>query len=212
MTTRLFLETSNLDFQLALHDGDGFLYRSDHNETGSDIQLHTMLGRGLEKSDRQVSDIDEIVVDVGPGGLTSTRSGIAFANGLSFAKQIPIVEANSIELMVLESYLPENDWIIGARRSNEGKYFMAFYHAGKCQRLTLGKPEDLIAQEGWQDHAITWIGPKPPRWKDEPTGLDLTFVDLLSPSLDAFEKLVALPEFSTCARCRSAAPINEKIR
>jgi len=212
MGIRLFLETSNLNFQLALHNEDTFLYRSDHDEDMPDSQLHSMLSRDWLKSGQPIKAISEIVVDVGPGGLTSTRSGIAFANGLSFAKSIPIVEVDSIELMVLETNCADPDRVIGARRSNEGKYFLGFYQGQNCQHLALGKPEDLIREQGWQQRSMTWIGPTPPQWNETPPELSLTFVDRLSPGLDAFAMFVALPGFAERPRCRAAGPINEKIR
>ena len=100
---RLFIETSNLDFQVALHDGSSFLYRSDQAEAGQPRDLSNLLEEGLNQSGKTVSDISEIIVDIGPGGLTSTRSGIAFANGLAFALNINIVAANGLELMRLQA-------------------------------------------------------------------------------------------------------------
>lgn len=209
---RLFIETSNLDFQLALHDGDEFVYRSDQSAGEQQRDLTTLLEEGVNQSGILISELVEIVVDIGPGGLTSTRSGIAFANGLAFALNIEIVEANGLELMTLQATPSDQDHVIAARRSNDGNYFLGFYQNTKCQKLALGKPEDMIAELGWNDKPLTWIGPAPKLWKNQPPEFDITFVDLLSPGLGAFALLISQPDFGQRDRTIAAGPINERIR
>lgn len=209
---RLIIETSNLDFQTALHDGAQFAYRSDQDDEANGMELSGQLKRGLAASGTQMSDIGEIIVDVGPGGLTSTRSGIAFANGLTFALKIPIVEVNSLELMVLQAGLDTHENVVSARRSNDGKSFLGFYHSGKCQHLALGVAEDLVRARNWQNDAITWVGPVPKNWDDIDGQFNITRIDLQSPGLEAFAAIIADEGFAARPRLTAAGPINETIR
>lgn len=209
---RLFIETSNLDFQLGLHDGDNFLYRSDQSGHDQPRELTSLLEEGLNQTGKPVSELIEIIVDIGPGGLTSTRSGIAFANGLAFARNIKIVEANGLELMMLQGQPSAHDRIITARRSNDGNYFLGFYHHTNCLRLALGKPEELIAELDWQDQKLIWIGPAPKSWRDAAPGYNINYVELLSPGLEAFELLLQRGDFAKRDRVVAAGPINELIR
>ena len=210
---RLIIVTSNLDFQIAIHGGDdGFLYRSDQAASEAPAELTQMLAAGLEQADKSIADIGEIVVDLGPGGLTSTRSGIAFANGLAFARDIKIVGANSLELMVLQTEPNPQHHVIAARRSNDGNYFLGFFQGGTCLRLALGNPLDLIEKLGWQDESLTWIGPHPKTWADDPPAVAVQFNELLSPGLDAFEILMVSDDFAQRPRLDAAGPMNETIR
>ena len=209
---RLFIETSNLDFQLALHDGDAMIYRSDKSDQSQPRDLTTLLEEGLNQTGRTVAELAEIIVDIGPGGLTSTRSGIAFANGLAFALDISVVEANGLQLMTLQAAPEDGNHVIAARRSNDGNYFLGFYLDNECQRLALGKPEELIAELGWQAKKLTWIGPAPKAWRDEAPAYDIEFIDLLSPGLEAFDILVSQSGFAGLPRRVAAGPINERIR
>lgn len=209
---RLIIETSNLDFQLAVHDGAQFAYRSDHDADTKGSELHTLLERGLASSEHSIEDIVEIVVDVGPGGLTSTRSGIAFANGLAFALKIPIIEANSLELMVLQAGLENADDVVAARRSNDGKSFLGFYRSGNCENLALGIAENLVRSMNWQDRSMTWIGPVPKNWDEIATEFRVKKVGLLSPGLEAFDALLKQQGFADRPRLTAAGPINETIR
>jgi tRNA threonylcarbamoyl adenosine modification protein YeaZ len=209
---RLFVETSNLDFQVALHDGSRFLYRSDEGGGSTSRELMDMVLAGLQAMGGKAADIDEIMVDTGPGGLTSTRSGISFANGLSFALDVPIVEVNSIELMVLEASLAKQHHVVGARRSNDGKFFMGFFMEGICLNLALGKPADLIHEMGWQSESLTWVGPIPKSWDSEAPIYNVQHVNLLSPSLSAFETMQTIDDFAHRGRVAAARPINEILR
>lgn len=49
-----------------------------------------------------ITDIACIGLNNGPGPFNTLRSIIATANGISFAKQIPLVECNGLELMLQE--------------------------------------------------------------------------------------------------------------
>ncbi|MEP1209325.1 MAG: tRNA (adenosine(37)-N6)-threonylcarbamoyltransferase complex dimerization subunit type 1 TsaB [Rhizobiaceae bacterium] len=209
---RLFIETSNLDFQIALHDGETFLYRSDNSGQNAPRDLTTLLEDGLNQTGRTAAELAEIIVDIGPGGLTSTRSGIAFANGLAFALNIRIVEANGLELMMLQTQRDQQEHVIAARRSNDGNYFLGFYHDAHCHRLALGKPQELIAELGWQDQRLAWIGPAPKPWAEDPPPFEVEFIDLMSPGLGAFEILLRQTGFADRPRKDAAGPINELIR
>ena len=85
-------------------------------------------------------------------------------------------------------------------------------HDAKCQKLALGKPEDLIKELNWQDKTLTWIGPYPKSWKNDPPAYDLAFVELMSPGLDAFDLLIGQSDFADRNRTQAAGPINELIR
>lgn len=209
---RLIIETSNLDFQTALHDGVQFAYRSDQDSEAKGMELATQLELGLAASGNRMSDIEEIIVDVGPGGLTSTRSGIAFANGLSFALKTPIVEVNSLELMVLQAGLEAHDNVVSARRSNDGKSFLGFFQAGQCQHMALGLAEELLRDREWQNGPISWVGPVPKNWDDIAGDFNITKVDLQSPGLAAFAVIIADEGFAARPRLTAAGPINETIR
>jgi len=190
MSVQLFVETSNLEFQLALFSEGSFLYRSDEDKNGSEGGLQAMFSQARSVTGMEQAELGEIVVDTGPGGLTSTRSGVAFSNGLSFATGVPVIEVNSLELMVLDAQVDIELPVVSARRSNDGNYFMGFFHRGKCLDLTFGKPDEVIQDTDWHASSMHWIGPYPSEWQHDRPPFDLTFVDLLSPGLDAFAALL----------------------
>ena len=57
----------------------------------------------LDNHNLTLADIACIGINTGPGPFNTLRSIIATANGISFAKQIPLVGCNGLELMLQET-------------------------------------------------------------------------------------------------------------
>lgn len=64
------------------------------------------LQRLLVRANRSIQDISLIKVNPGPGGFSATRSGVAVANALAFALNVPVAEwpSGKIKKMVLPKY------------------------------------------------------------------------------------------------------------
>jgi|SRR3989344_2139094 len=58
-------------------------------QIGSQVLLPSII-RILKKNKKSLSHIDEIEVKTGPGSFTGTRVGVAVANALGFALDIPV--------------------------------------------------------------------------------------------------------------------------
>ena len=209
---RLIIETSNLHFLIGVHTDGAYVFRSDNTSVETSPDLKNLMDFALESAGLVSSAIEEIVVDTGPGGLTSTRSGIAFANGLSFALNVPIVALNSLELMELQSQHHGADNVVVARRSNEGKFFLGFFEQSEVQKIVLGDPLQLLQEMNWQDKKFVWIGPHPKAWSADPPQIDVEFDNLLSPGLEAFELAMGLDGFANRTRVEAAVPMNELIK
>ncbi len=64
------------------------------------------------------SDIDAVVVDVGPGLFTGIRAGLATAQGIAAAAGVPIVPVNALDVLALRASTGRREiWpIVDARR------------------------------------------------------------------------------------------------
>ncbi len=62
--------------------------------------------RLMKKCKVTLQDLKQISVNPGPGGFSSTRTGVAVANALSYALGIPVIESSSgrIKEMVVPKY------------------------------------------------------------------------------------------------------------
>jgi tRNA threonylcarbamoyladenosine biosynthesis protein TsaB len=58
---------------------------------------------GLRVAGRSFRAVERIGVDCGPGNRSSTRTGVAYANGLAFGLGVDLVAPSSLEIMAAES-------------------------------------------------------------------------------------------------------------
>ena len=99
----LALETSGTHSQVALlHDGV-LLQRTEQKPSHSRILLN-LIEEVLEQAGLDMQRLDCIAVCVGPGSFTGLRIGIAVAQGLAFAAQLPIVPVSSLAALALDFY------------------------------------------------------------------------------------------------------------
>jgi tRNA threonylcarbamoyladenosine biosynthesis protein TsaB len=128
----LALETSTRRATLAIYDhGSGRVV--DHATFTTDRAHNAAIFAPLSQLVEKYRDqLDGIVVGLGPGSYGGVRVGLAVANGLSVAMELPVIGGNSLEAWETadDSYLVVGD----ARR---GSFFVAVVRDRKLQ----GEPE-----------------------------------------------------------------------
>ena len=101
---KLIVQTSSAAFGLGLMDDRGTLLKQVRGEGRTPLSrdlgalFHSLLkdaggARGL-------AAFKAILVDLGPGGLSSTRAGVSFANGLAFGAAIPLFGVSALDLLM----------------------------------------------------------------------------------------------------------------
>ena len=66
-------------------------------------KLLPMYRQLLQRSGRQQEEISAVAVASGPGSFTGLRIGFSFAQGLSFALSVPLVQVSSLEALALSN-------------------------------------------------------------------------------------------------------------
>lgn len=106
----------------------------------------------LRQAGVTAADLTGVAVALGPGLYTGMRVGIAAAQGLAHARQLPVVGLNSLDLLAFPFRLVRRDRrvaaVIDARR---GELFWALYRpAGdgmvRTSDLSVGTPDKLVAE------------------------------------------------------------------
>ncbi|MBU2868913.1 hypothetical protein [Pacificibacter marinus] len=107
MTDLTFLlQTSNGVPVLGLARGDEIVFDSATDESLIGSRNYRMvLETGLDRLSATLGDIKQIFVDIGPGGLGVTRTGVAFANALGFSLGLPTTGLPAFELLGAEMAL-----------------------------------------------------------------------------------------------------------
>ncbi|SNR70140.1 tRNA (adenosine(37)-N6)-threonylcarbamoyltransferase complex dimerization subunit type 1 TsaB [Puniceibacterium sediminis] len=187
---RLIIQTSSAAFGLGLLSEDGALLHeinaSDRNTQSRN--LGDLFERLMAAAGCELADIGEICVDLGPGGLSSTRAGVSFANALAFGSATGLSGVSALELLMLEARKTCDLPICSMRPAQGGLVFWAFFRQGQLEQSGCDQPQDalgpLIAGHG----EIAVVGPLA-RLRLDPQLVDgLQLLDIDPPALDNFAR------------------------
>lgn len=92
--------------------------------------------------------LDRLIVDVGPGGTSSVRTGVAFANALSYGLKVPVSAVSSLEALCFQAAdgpaeLPR---MLGVANSLGNTLYFGFYGEEKFELAhgTYAEVEDVL--------------------------------------------------------------------
>lgn len=129
-------ENRNLLFDCRLNK------KNTHNE-----KLVGIIQQAVADVEWELSDLDGIVVSIGPGSFTGLRIGLSTAKGLSFSLGIPIVGVNTLDAFAQAgSFWPGEIYAVIKARENE-LYMAAYQFENKLNRLS---DYEIVTMEGFE--------------------------------------------------------------
>jgi tRNA threonylcarbamoyladenosine biosynthesis protein TsaB len=143
MSLLLAIETSGARYGLALGAEGRVLFECAEGAE-NERDLAAMLRGGLETVGADVSKIGAVAVDIGPGSLGSLRDGVAFANGLAYARALPVIAFQSFELIGAVAHRATGLPVLCVRRANEGLVYAGFYDGARVVRMRHGARDDVV--------------------------------------------------------------------
>ena len=90
-----------------------------------------------------VSDVDEVVVGMGPGPFTGLRVGIAFAQSFALARQIPVRGVCSLDAIAAQ--IKENDFIITVDARRKEVYWARYTNGVRVSEPAVNFPADVTS-------------------------------------------------------------------
>lgn len=145
----LAIETAVEAVGVALGDAAGVrasaMLASDRRHAES---LAPMISFVLAQAGLTVRDVDHIAVDVGPGLFTGMRVGMATAQTMAWALDVPLVPVSSLDALV-HAVGPTEDPIAVALDARRGEVYWALYRAssGSGEPSRLRGPEVLAPED-----------------------------------------------------------------
>ena len=88
-----------------------------------------------------VSDVDEVVVGMGPGPFTGLRVGIAFAQSFALAREIPVRGVCSLDAIATQ--IQEDDFIITVDARRKEVYWARFTNGVRVTDPAVNFPADV---------------------------------------------------------------------
>lgn len=98
----LALDTAGVDCAAAVYDSGSDSVMGEVTETigrGHAEHLMHVVDEALAKAGTALSDVERIVVTIGPGSFTGIRIGVAAARGFALSLDIPAVGVTTLEVM-----------------------------------------------------------------------------------------------------------------
>jgi len=113
----------------------------------------------LAANDLRLSDVSELFVDLGPGGLSSTRAGVSFANALSFGLGAKLCGVSALDVQFLDVKSPLARPTLSMRPALGQKVFWAFYDQNVLAGKGCGLFDELVADLLGRFNHLLVIGP-----------------------------------------------------
>jgi tRNA threonylcarbamoyl adenosine modification protein YeaZ len=88
-----------------------------------------------------VSDVDEVVVGMGPGPFTGLRVGIAFAQSFALARQIPVRGVCSLDAIATQ--IQEADFIVTVDARRKEIYWAWYTNGVRVSEPAVNFPADV---------------------------------------------------------------------
>lgn len=128
------------------------------------------------QSQVDLSDVNLVAVDVGPGLFTGLRVGIATAKAIAYGLRVPMIGVSSLDLLAYPVRYTQR-LIVAAIDARRGEIFHAFYRQvpGGVQRVSepaVGTAEDLASELMAMSVEVLLVGDGARRYRDVFEGLD----------------------------------------
>ena len=133
----LALDTALEACSAAVTDGERVLAaRSEMMARGHQERLGTLVRKVMAEAGVAFSTLDRVGVSVGPGSFTGLRVGLAFAKGLGFALDRPVVGVGTLEALAASANGKRVAAVVDAKR---GQFWVQVFEGGR----PLTNPEAL---------------------------------------------------------------------
>ena len=161
----LGIETSVEHVGVALGDYRGIrahaMLASDRRHAES---LMLMIQFVMQQAEVEMSDLSAVAVDVGPGLFTGMRVGIAAAQSIAWALELPMIPVCSLDVVAMNADLSESV-VAASLDARRGEVYWALYRmrtiGAEPQRITepvVTSPEDLAIHLADRGEEIVCVG------------------------------------------------------
>lgn len=103
----------------------------------------------MEEADIELSQLEKLIVGVGPGGFTGIRVGVGVAQGIAFATDIPVVAVSSLQCIAHHAAKEfGHAKILVQQDARMGEVYWGAYDNGEVVIADqISKPEELMAAD-----------------------------------------------------------------
>ncbi len=147
MSSILFIDTSASPYDVIITRAEQVVFNSRDHQTMSEVRdLPIIVNYAFRQIDITPADLTLIAVNVGPGGLSSIRSGVSFANALSFSLKIPVAPFSSFEMMGHELTAETDLPVLGTTRGAGKNVYACLFTADQPTVMCYGIFAEVVQE------------------------------------------------------------------
>ena len=137
MSRVLAIDTSTSRTSVAVIDGDTVVFSGyKDGATAHGPSLPALVQEALS-----ISEVDEVVVGMGPGPFTGLRVGIAFAQSFALAREIPVRGVCSLDAIAAQ--VNESDFIVSVDARRKEVYWARYTNGKRVSEPAVNFPADV---------------------------------------------------------------------
>lgn len=145
MSKVLAIDTSTSRSCVAIIEGTSILYSGFRDgATAHGPSLPALVQEALS-----VSEVDEVIVGMGPGPFTGLRVGIAFAHSFALARGIPVRGVCSLDAIAAQ--IQESDFIISVDARRKEVYWARYTNGVRVGEPAVNFPADVTGAKIYAD-------------------------------------------------------------
>ncbi len=210
MSVDLCVCASQGKFSVVLGSDGQVQYDSDdHRVERFRRSLLALVRHGLATAAVSRCDLGRAIVDVGPGSLTGVRSGVSFANGLSYGLRIPLTAINSFQIVGLDAWGRTRLPVLCAWRAGGGCAYAALYDGHDVRQARHGVLAEVVEHAGHGRAAVAVAGNLAPEVAALLDGREVVETGIVAPDARSLYRAYLEGVRHDFATPGPATPINE---
>jgi tRNA threonylcarbamoyladenosine biosynthesis protein TsaB len=143
----LAIEASSRTYAVAVGAGElPGAQRASRRDAPAFAGLGDLVTQTLAAHDATFSDVEAIAVDIGPGGLSSIRAAVAYANGLAFSLGVQVFPISSLELMAIAAPRVPESPLLALKRGTGGNTYAGLFSHGEVAELRHGPARSIVPE------------------------------------------------------------------
>ena len=151
----LSIESSALPYGIVLSSGGEVLFDTvQYPDLHALKDVPALVKYALDTAGYKAADLECIAINIGPGGTSAIRAGVAFANSLAYSLQIPVIGVNTFELLGAPASAQYGCPTLVTIKSVRGNAYVGWYADGAVQQTLYG-PLEATVRQAIGDHT-TW--------------------------------------------------------
>ena len=161
MALILHVDTAVQSASVCLSDDDEVLGEMvNPSERDSAAWLHLAIQDLIQKTGRQLAQLNAIAVSAGPGSYTGLRVGMATVKGLCYALNIPLITINTLQLMAASVIDPDTDLLCPMIDARRMEVFTALFNINLQEIMPATNLilEELSFRDWLDEQTITFFG------------------------------------------------------